>query len=218
MTTIVGIQGENFALICADSQVSDVDDSGYVTQVVTLRDGTGKIQANGRYLIGAAGDVRAINILHHAFQPPAAPPNLKGRKLDHFFTVKFIPALRECFEQQGYAMPDNDIKTHMAEHSSSVMVAVNGTIYTVEGDYSWYSDVNSMYAIGTGAQYAMGALHALQGRGRPNIQNARRVALKALAAAARFDPYTGSPYHVYVQDAKKTQEVKKPKKARRSKV
>jgi ATP-dependent protease HslVU (ClpYQ) peptidase subunit len=216
MTTIVGIQGDNFALICADSQVSDVDDSGYVTQVVTLRDGTGKVQSNGRYLIGAAGDVRAINILHHAFQPPAAPPNLKGKKLDHFFTVKFIPALRECFEHQGYAMPDNDLKTHMAEQASSIMVAVNGTIYTVEGDYSWYSDVNSMYAIGTGAQYAMGALHALQGRGRPNIQTARRVALKALASAARFDPYTGSPYHVYVQDGKKDSEIRK--KAGRSKV
>jgi len=57
MTTIVGIQGETFALICTDSQVSDVDEHGYVTQVVTMRDGTGKVQANGRYLIGAAGDV-----------------------------------------------------------------------------------------------------------------------------------------------------------------
>lgn len=203
MTTIIGIQGDTFALICADSQMSDVDDSGYVTQVVTMREGTGKVQLNGRYLIGAAGDVRAINILHHAFQPPAAPPNLKGKKLDHFFTVKFIPALRECFEQQGYATPDNDDKQHIAEHGSSVMVAINGTIYTVEGDYSWYSDLNGVYAIGTGAQYAMGALHALQGRGRPNLQTAKRHALKAMAASARFDPYTGSPYHVHVQDMKK---------------
>ena len=72
MTTIIGIQGESFTLICADSQISDVDDNGYATQVVTMREGTGKVQSNGRYLIGAAGDVRAINILHHAFTPPAA--------------------------------------------------------------------------------------------------------------------------------------------------
>ena len=188
MTTIIGIQGESFALICTDSQVSDVDDHGYVTQVITMREGTGKVQTNGRYIIGAAGDVRAINILHHAFQPPAAPPNLKGRKLDHFFTVKFIPALRECFEQQGYAMPDNDLKTHMVEMGSSVMVAVNGTLYTVDGDYSWYSDVNGTYAIGTGAQYAMGALHALAGKSRATVKKVRHWALKALAAAARVIP------------------------------
>lgn len=203
MTTIVGIQGEQFSLLCTDSQISDIDDNGYATQVVTMREGTGKVQANGRYLIGAAGDVRAINLLHHAFTPPAAPPNLKGRKLDNFFTVKFIPALRECFESQGYAAPDNESKEHIAEMASSLLVAINGTIYAVDGDYSWFSDVNGTYAIGTGAQYAMGALHALQGRVRPNIQVARKFALKALSAAARFDPYTGSPYHVHVQDVKK---------------
>lgn len=211
MTTIVGIQGDFFALICADSRVADVDENGYATQVVTMREGSGKIVVNGRYIIGAAGDVRAINILHHAFQPPAVAPNLKGKKLDQFFTVKFIPALRECFEQHGYAMPDNDRKEHMAEMGSSVIVAVNNTIYTIEGDYAWHSDVAGIYAIGTGAQYAMGSLHALMGRGRPSLQSARKHALKSLAAASRFDPYTGSPYHVYVQDVKRDTDTKIPK-------
>lgn len=215
MTTIVGIQGDTFALICTDSQISDTDDSGFVTQVITMREGTGKVQANGRYLIGAAGDVRAINILHHAFQPPAAPPNLKGKKLDQFFTVKFIPALRECFETQGYAMPDNDHKTHMAEMGSSIIVAINATLYAIDGNYSWFSDANGTYAIGTGAQYAMGSLHALQGRGRPTSQKARQYAIKALSAAARFDPYTGSPYQVHLQEGLKT--VKTVKKASKSK-
>jgi ATP-dependent protease HslVU (ClpYQ) peptidase subunit len=203
MTTIVGIQGDNFALICGDSQLSEIDDSGFITQVVTMRDGTGKVQYNGRYLIGVAGDARACNLLHHAFQPPTAPPNLKGRKLDQFFTVKFIPSMRECFEQYGYAMPDNDLKMHIAEMGSSIIVAVNGTLYTIDPDYSWYSDVNGIYAIGTGAQYAIGVLYALSRKIRPTVNTARQHAMKALAAAARFDPYTGSPYHVHIQDYKK---------------
>lgn len=199
MTTIVGIQGDGFALIGCDSQVSDFAEEGYATQVVTLKESAGKIATNGRYLLGAAGDVRAINILHHAFTPPAAPHTLRGKKLDHFFTTKFIPALRECFESQGYAVPDKDDKEHMAEHNSSVIVAINNVIYTVEGDYSWYSDVTGMYALGTGAQYAMGALHALQMKTRMSLSTAKKYAMKALAAAAKFDPYTGAPYHVYVQ-------------------
>lgn len=220
MTTIVGIQGDSFALICADSRSAEIDDSGYATQVVTMRDGTGKVVINGRYIIGAAGDIRAINILHHAFQPPATPPNLKGRKLDQFVTVKFIPALRECFEQHGYSMAEHhDRKEHVAEMDSSVIMAVNNCIYTIEGDYSWHSDVTGVYAIGTGAQYAMGALHALLGHGRPSIQSARKHALKSLAAAARFDPYTGSPYQTFVQDGKKNLENKitKVKKGRNAK-
>lgn len=203
MTTIIGIQGEDFALACADSQVSDISTDGAVTQVVTLRESSGKLGTNGRYILGAAGDVRAINILHHAFVPPAAPPNLKGKKLDHFMTVKFIPALRECFETQGYAAPQTEQSEHMAEQGSSVIVVVNGVIYTVESDYSWFSDSVGIYALGTGAQYAMGALHALTNKIKNlNLNTARTYALKAMAAASKFDPYTGAPYQTYVQEDK----------------
>jgi hypothetical protein len=112
MTTIVAIQGDGFAVVCSDSRISDMDKDGYVSQITTLRDGISKVYSNGKYLLGAAGDLRAINILHHAFTPPPIPNGTKGKKLDHFFTSKFIPALRECFEEQGYAMPDKDAKSH----------------------------------------------------------------------------------------------------------
>lgn len=217
MTTIIGIQGDGFAVVCADSQVSDVSSDGSVTQIVTLRESSGKLAINGRYVLGAAGDVRAINILHHAFTPPAAPPNLKGKKLDQFMTVKFIPALRECFEIQGYAAPQNEQSEHLAEQGSSVIVVVNGVIYTVESDYSWFSDSAGVYALGTGAQYAMGALHALTHKAKDlNINTAKQYVLKALAAAAKFDPYTGAPYHTYVQEGDRVAEATKSQVKRRS--
>lgn len=78
MTTIVAIQGENFAVVCSDSRISDVEESGHIAQINTLREGSSKVAVNGKYLLGAAGDLRAINILHHAFNPPT-PTNLKVR-------------------------------------------------------------------------------------------------------------------------------------------
>ena len=204
MTTIVGIQGDGFSIVCADSQVSDVSSDGFATQMVTLRESSGKLALNGRYILGAAGDVRAINILHHAFTPPAAPPTLKGKKLDQFITVKFIPALRECFEVQGYAAPQNEQSEHVAEQGSSIIVVINGVIYTIESDYSWFSDSAGVYALGSGAQYAMGALFALALKTKNlSINVAKQHALRALAAAARFDPYTGAPYQTYVQGSDK---------------
>jgi len=217
MTTIVGIQGDGFAVVCADSQVSDISTDGSVTQIVTLRESSGKLGINGRYVLGAAGDVRAINILHHAFTPPAAPPNLKGKKLDQFITVKFIPALRECFEIQGYAAPQNEQSEHLAEQGSSVIVVVNGVIYTIESDYSWFSDSAGVYALGTGAQYAMGALHTLTHKAKDlSVNTAKQYVLKALAAAAKFDPYTGAPYHTYVQDGDRVAESTKSQSKRRT--
>ncbi len=203
MTTIVGIQGEGFSVICVDSRISDVDDSGVATQIATLRDSGGKVAVNGRYLLGAAGDLRAINILHHAFQPPAPALNLKGKKLDQFVTTKFIPSLRECFESQGYASPLNEQSEHMAEHNSTVFMSINGVIYIIDGDYSWISGSDGVFAVGTGAQFALGALQCLVPKSPLNIQTAKKIGTKALTIAAKFDPYTGPPYQTLSQGTEK---------------
>jgi ATP-dependent protease HslVU (ClpYQ) peptidase subunit len=203
MTTIVGIQGDNFAVVCSDSRISHVEDSGHVSQISTLREGNSKVAVNGKYLFGAAGDMRAINILHHAFNPPT-PTNLKGKKLDEFITVKFIPALRECFEAQGYAVAENhEDKRHIAEQDSTIIVVINGSIYVVDGDYSWHSDAHGLYVLGTGSAYALGALHAMIGNKKIKTSyHAKTIAMKALAVATRNDPHTGTPFHSYVQDQK----------------
>jgi ATP-dependent protease HslVU (ClpYQ) peptidase subunit len=200
MTTILGIQAETFALICVDSRISSFDSSGSAYQVNTLKEGSGKVAVNGKYLLGAAGDVRAINILHHVFQPPIPAVNLKGKKLDQFFTAKFIPSLRQCFENEGYAIPDKEDKEHMAEQASQILVVIHGSIYVVDGDYSWTSDSSGLYALGTGSSYALGALQALQGPSITTPQQAKKIALKAMTIAAKYDPYTGPPFHAFVQE------------------
>jgi len=200
MTTIVAIQGEGYSVICTDSRISSFDETGMAYQITTLGTGSSKIAPNGKYLLGAAGDVRAINILHHAFIPPTPSFTSSGVKLDQFITQKFIPALRACFEETGYAMPDNDEKTHIAEQASTIVVVINGTTYIIESDYSWTSDKTGIYAIGTGASYALGALHTMTSGKEMTITKAKTAVNKALAIASKFDPYTGSPFQTFVQE------------------
>jgi ATP-dependent protease HslVU (ClpYQ) peptidase subunit len=199
MTTIIGIQAPDYALICSDSRISTIDEGGFASQITTLGSNTAKVAENGRYLLGAAGDMRAINILHHAFIPPVVPAGTTGKKLDNFITTKYVPALRECFEKQGYASPDNDSATHIAQHSSTVLTVVSGAIYVIDGDYSWTSDVNGFYALGTGSSYALGALQVLCSSKNMTIAQAKKNALKAIAVAAKYDPYTGAPFHCCIQ-------------------
>jgi ATP-dependent protease HslVU (ClpYQ) peptidase subunit len=144
--------------------------------------------------------MRAINILHHVFQPPMPQPGLKGKKLDQFITAKFVPALRACFEQQGYALPERDSSNHLAEHSSVILVSIHGSVYVVDGDYSWTSDANNTYALGTGSAYALGALQILMPKKNISSAQAKIIALKAIAVAAKYDPYTGSPFHCHIQE------------------
>lgn len=204
MTTILAFQGDGFAVVSVDSRISSMDDNGFAFQITTLGESSSKIAKNGKYLLGAAGDVRAINILHHVFQPPIPPPATKGKKLDQFMTVKFIPALRECFEKQGYAAPETDTSTHIAEHSSTILVVLNGQIYVVEGDYSWTSDYNKVYGLGTGSSYALGAMSAMLA-GKKNLTSAqiRTMSLKALRIASTYDPYTGPPFYTHIQEEEK---------------
>jgi len=147
MTTIVAIQGDGYALLGTDSRISSFDSSGMAYQITTLGAGSSKLGTNGKYVLGAAGDVRAINILHHAFTPPTPPATAKGKRLDAFITNKFVPALRECFETQGYAMPDNAEKEHLAQQNSTNVAAIHGIIYVIESDYGWTSDSNGIYAV-----------------------------------------------------------------------
>jgi ATP-dependent protease HslVU (ClpYQ) peptidase subunit len=199
MTTIVAVQGKNFSVVSTDSRIADVDSDGNIFQVSTLRDGASKVSQNGKYLFGAAGDLRAINLLNHAFKPPVIPSNMRGKNLDNFFTNKFIPALRRCFEMNGYSTPD---RPQAAEHGSVIMVSAVGNIYIVDHDYSWFSDSSGLYAIGTGAPYALGVLHALRPEGEITIDQAKELSITALTMASKFDPYTGPPYNSFVQPRK----------------
>ena len=201
MTTIIGLQGDGFSVICTDSRISTMDEGGFASQITTLGKNSSKVAVNGKYLLGAAGDVRAINILHHVFQPPAPPPGTTGSKLDQFFTTKFVPSLRATFEVQGYAAPERDESSHIAEQGSTVICSLQGNIYVVDGDYSWTSDVSGIYALGTGSAYALGAMSILIPKKKAfNIAQAKTLCLKAIAVSAKFDPYTGPPYYCYVQE------------------
>lgn len=200
MTTILAYQGDNFAVVSVDSRISTMDSGGFASQITTLGEGSSKVVKNGKYLLGAAGDVRAINILHHVFQPPIPTPGLKGSKLDHFITTRFVPALRECFEKQGYAAPETENSTHIAEHSSTILVVINANIYVIDGDYSWTSDLNRIYGLGTGSSYALGAMTSMVANKNLTLKQAKTMTVKALRIASSYDPYTGPPFYTHVQE------------------
>jgi len=98
VTTIAAVQGENWAVVGYDSRVTEENEKIY-----TLPKDNGKLFKNGAYLIGVAGDMRAINLLSFVFKPPAITPTTYGVKLDKFMTAIFIPELKKCFEDNSYS-------------------------------------------------------------------------------------------------------------------
>lgn len=202
MTTIIGISNQNGAVIAGDSKISTIDTAGYASQTNTLPKGMSKVVELGDYIIGASGDLRAINLIQHAFHPTKPPQNAK--KLAAHIINKFIPELRQTFDDHGYSTPTKDSGNHVAEHSSTILVAAKGQIFCIDGDYSVMGETSGIYAIGTGCQYALGYLynHRYQIPHYP-LSGLETVAISALNAASHWDPHTGPPNTCHTSPTKK---------------
>jgi ATP-dependent protease HslVU (ClpYQ) peptidase subunit len=184
MSTVVAIQGQSWAVVGYDSQVSEDGGRKYL-----LPPDAGKVVQNNEYIFGVAGDLRAVNILAHAFIPPT-PGKKLDFELDEFISTKFVTSLRKCFEVNSYGKD--------GEHSSSVIVVVNGTVYEIGGNYDWIRDGHGLYAIGTGSPYALGAMHSIQPE-RLTIKVAKDRAREAVRVAAVLDSSTCEPITIVTQ-------------------
>ena len=185
MTTIAAVQGKGWAAVGFDSRVSD--DS----RIYQLPKDQGKVVKNGKYLLGAAGDMRAINLLSDVFMPPSPSATMEGRELDKFISSKFIPALKKCFDDAQYG--------EKGEHESSIIAVVNGVIYDIGSNYDWCRDAYGIYAVGTGAQFAMGALNSMaEGKNR-TLASAKQMLKTAVGVACRLDSSSAEPVNLLVQ-------------------
>lgn len=186
MTTIAAIQGPGWAAVAWDSRVVEED-----SRIFTLPKSQMKVSHNNDFLLGAAGDMRAINLLTHTLKPTKPPVGLSEQELDAFMGTKFLKELKKCFDDAQYG--------EKGVQDSSVIALVQGRVYEFGSNYDWCHDDAGFYAVGTGAQYALGALSSLL-EGKKITQAAAREALgAALAASCKYDPNTGGPIHISVQ-------------------
>jgi len=203
MTTIIGIEVNQGAIIAADGRISTYDQTGYNTQISALHDTT-KIHTTNHYTIGTAGDLRAINIIAHTLNPPKPPKQATPNQLYKYLITQLVPQLQQTFDEHKYSTRNNE-PNQTAEHSSTLLIAIQGHIFYIEGDYSVMRDTTGLYACGTGAPYALGYLHDRITPDTP-LEHAEQQARRALQVAAHYDPYTGPP------DTCQTIPTKKPEK------
>lgn len=166
MTTVLAIEKAGDVTFASDSQVS--------VGGMKHPDSFQKVFRNGDVVFGLAGKVRTANILRF-MDVPRIDPKLKGDEVDRWVTKTLIPAMQTALTD---ARAVEDDKGEL-DTSSHVLVAVKGRCYRIGADFSWFRTGTGIYGIGSGSDYAMGALHA----GAP--------ILDALKIASKLDSYTG---------------------------
>jgi ATP-dependent protease HslVU (ClpYQ) peptidase subunit len=168
MTTIVAAEYEDKAVMIADTLVS-ADNATYKDPRMS------KITESGQYLIGVAGDVGVCNIINHIWKPPA--PTIKDKDLFKFVITKTVPSLRAVLD-------NNSIKPEL---DFQVLIALKGQVFEIDSDFATTVQDEGLYAIGSGGEYAMGALFY------------GADPMGAITTAAKLDPKTGGDFQEFVQ-------------------
>lgn len=181
MTTIIGVQYEDSCVIASDSRV--VADGKIYTHPEMV-----KAAERGSYIIGGAGDYRALQVVLHGWQPPIVTAKAKTN-LYEFVINKVIPSLKTTLIEAGIDF-DKEPSTPDNKFELSLLVGINGTLFEIDDDFSVALSDNHFYGIGTGGDYAVGALHA------------GASVLDAMRIAAVNNNGTSAPFHILEQETK----------------
>jgi len=129
-----------------------------------------KIWKNGPYVFGYAGTFNS-QIIQYNFNPPTPEGNL-----DKFMHTKFLKALKTFYAEWDIGGKDSEV---------SLIVGIKGRLYEHDAeDLTLISYDRDYIAIGSGADYAMGSLHATQ-----NYKDPKRRLTQALDAAILYSPH-----------------------------
>lgn len=156
MTTIVALQGGTVATIGAESYTTYGDRPFFHKDVK-------KIIRSGKWLIAAAGDANACDLITNVWKPPTP----RGNKAMHeFVATNVIKSLRKMLAENGYQQQPKD-------DGFDLLLAINGEVFQITNDFTLLRTATGIYGIGSGADYAVGALMA-----GASVEEAMKIAIK----------------------------------------
>jgi ATP-dependent protease HslVU (ClpYQ) peptidase subunit len=175
MTCIVGMTTpNNGVLIGGDSAgVMDYDIQSRADEKVFRR---------GEMLFGFTGSFRMGQLLHYG---RLVCPHKDESDLMRWMVGCFVNAARSLFDEGGVSRKDGD-----AETCGTFLVGMRGRLFLVDSDYQVGESRDGIFALGCGANIALGSLYSTEGR--PPRTRARI----ALEAAARYSAGVRGPFKI----------------------
>lgn len=165
VTTIAGLQKYTGWEMAADGQTTSGDrpfESVLQPKIVTKAD----------YTFACAGKGYACDVAAFHWSPPESTVT-EGHEEMYLHLVKnVVPSLRAAFDRAGV--------TFEADETFQMLIAHRELIAQIESDFTVLLADNGLYAIGSGAAYALGAMEA------------GAEVYEAVHIASRLDIWTGS--------------------------
>ena len=124
------------------------------------------------FVIGISGTLRFGQPLQYQFKPPLPPANVD---MLEYMSTTFIASLKKCFRDAGVLAADR----HGQDMDHSFLVGYQGALYRVESNFQILKVRDNYIALGSGENFALGAMFATKGQ---DPQQRIRLALEAAAA------------------------------------
>jgi ATP-dependent protease HslVU (ClpYQ) peptidase subunit len=179
MSIAVAVRKDHEVILAADSQTNFGS-----TKVGAGNHSARKIRRVGSAYVATTGWGLYDNILDHLLRA-GTPPRLTNQDAIFAFFLKFWRTLRDRYTLvNDQADKEND--SPFADLDASFLIINRRGIYSVASDLS-VTEFSEYYAVGSGSDFSLGALHALY----DSPLDATTLARKACAAAIEFNIYCG---------------------------
>lgn len=155
---------------------------GWTSRVTSLP----KVFQRGPFLIGYTSSFRMGQLLQHAL---AVPPQGTGKKDQDdmkFMVTVFAEHVRALLKERGMSKVEAN-----SESGGQFLVGYRQRLYSIMSDFQVNEMADGYDAVGSGAEYALGALRALG----PEMPPKTRVR-RALEVSAHFSMAVCPPFYV----------------------
>lgn len=174
MTTVIAVKTDKGVTFAADTQVTG--EGGDIYRVI-------KIRKNRDFIISGCGDSAPLDIALHLWKPPLCTAEDK-KDLFHFMVVKVIPSLKKIFKDHDY---EYDSSPEAKQDGFTLILAIHGEIFVIEKEFDVSMPQFDVAGVGSGSQYATGAIRA------------GATMEQALEIAAESDANSSAPFTILEQ-------------------
>ncbi len=187
MSTIVVVRKGNTACIAADTLTT----FGDIRLDSSLDANHSKIQTFGKTHMGIVGSAAHTLVAERVFNDKDIKADFSTRDSTFDSLVRMHPVLKERFYLNA---KDADDDAYETSHIDAVFINRNGifAMFSLREVYEY----TQFWAVGSGACFALGAMHAAY----PRYKSAKDIAIAGVEAGAQFD--TSSQLPLTVQTVK----------------
>ena len=153
------------------------DSLGSADDLSKIRRADKKVFIRNGMLLGVAGSYRMRDVIRYVM--PNIEPLKEGQDLTEYIVTEYISTLRAVLKEVGYEIKEFD---------AYILIGFMGELFVVEEDFQVGTFFNDFYSIGSGSDFAMGAM------GVSSKKNPKKFLNDAIAVSAKYCTAVEKPF------------------------